>query len=296
MIKVLGVALVGSLASAVTAGEYARPELLVDSVELFAHIEGRTTTFSDAGVVLVSVEPDAANGTASLRGAKRIDPGQWKAAFTRGESIDAWSRRLRGIVPNPDATVIVFDDGVTPNAARSWWLLRYWGLDDVRLLNMKAEGRYFCAAAIRHYGLPTVSPGAEPLVAEPREERLAIRSEVLGLTTVGRSPTCLIDTRSDTEVANGFIPTASHADWVRFVDPATGKMRSADELAELLAEAGFDPNRPAVAYCRSGGRASVVAFAMELMGGDQVANYFGSWNDWTSDPTSPVAQLGATAE
>ena len=49
-------------------------------------------------------------------------------------------------------------------------------------------------------------------------------------------------------------------------------------------------NRPAVTYCQSGGRAAVVAFALELMGGKQVGNYYRSWSEWGNDPDTPVAK------
>ena len=42
-------------------------------------------------------------------------------------------------------------------------------------------------------------------------------------------------------------------------------------------------------YCQSGGRASVMAFALELMGGREVRNYYKSWAEWGNDPETPVA-------
>jgi thiosulfate/3-mercaptopyruvate sulfurtransferase len=49
-------------------------------------------------------------------------------------------------------------------------------------------------------------------------------------------------------------------------------------------------NQPAVTYCQSGGRASVVAFTLELMGGKQVKNYYRSWAEWGNAENTPVAK------
>lgn len=274
------------------AEAYARPELLVESPELFAHIDGRPTSFSEAGVVLVSAGSESPEALGWLPGAKAIDLRDWKSAFSDGESAEAWSERIRRLIPNPKATVIVFDNGVTPNAARAWWLLRYWGLSDVRLLNADLSGRIFCAAAIRSMGFPELQPASEAWIAKPLPSRLATHAQVAGIDAT----TCLVDARTDREIAEGFIPGAEHADWSRFVDPVTGKMRPADELNALLEEVGFDPDKPAIAYCRSGGRASVVAFAMELMGGQRVANYYGSWNEWSQLPNAPIERPAVEAE
>lgn len=283
---------VACLTSAALAEEYRRPELLVEPSELVAWLDD---PHPSVPTTLIDVRPAADWEAATLPGAEWIDIGDWKRAFGEGTDRAGWTERIRRSVSSPEARVVVFDNAFTPNAARAWWILRFWGVEDVRVLN---GGVKACRAA----GLP-VEPrqsfreqSPSTFVAKPHQERLATRAEMLSQAADANLPVCLIDTRSGTEVAAGVIPTAAHADWVRFVDPATGKIRSADELAALLDEAGFDPDEPAIAYCRSGGRASVVAFAMELMGGRKVANYFGSWNDWTSDPAAPVAELGVTVE
>ncbi|MEO0529321.1 MAG: rhodanese-like domain-containing protein [Planctomycetota bacterium] len=263
------------------AEEYVRPELLVEPSELWAWFN------NDVPHVLINVHADDASGTALLR-ARSINIGDWRRAFGDGTDEAAWTERLQSLVPSATVPVVVYDHGLTPNAARAWWVLKYWGLEDVRLLNGGLK-------AWRASGLPVESVHFEyqdsTFVATANPERLATRAEVLGIVDGGETAACLVDTRSPAEVIWGIIPSAKHSNWVHYVDPATGKMRSADELAVLLDEVGFEVDQSAVAYCRSGGRASVVAFAMELMGGRRVANYFSSWNDWRSDPSAPVGPV-----
>ena len=44
---------------------------------------------------------------------------------------------------------------------------------------------------------------------------------------------------------------------------------------------------PTATYCQGGVRASVMAFALELMGADPARNYDGSWGEWGADPKTP---------
>ncbi|WP_231615906.1 sulfurtransferase [Novipirellula artificiosorum] len=66
--------------------------------------------------------------------------------------------------------------------------------------------------------------------------------------------------------------------------------KSADELSELFALAGVDPQRPTATHCQSGGRASVMAFGLELMGMRNVSIYYAGWNDWGNAKETPVIE------
>ena len=53
-------------------------------------------------------------------------------------------------------------------------------------------------------------------------------------------------------------------------------------------EAGIDLNRPTASHCQSGGRASVMAFGLELMGAQDVRNYYRGWSEWGNVEDTPV--------
>jgi thiosulfate/3-mercaptopyruvate sulfurtransferase len=57
----------------------------------------------------------------------------------------------------------------------------------------------------------------------------------------------------------------------------------------VFAAAGVDLARPVVTSCGSGVTACVVAFALHLLGKDDVALYDGSWAEWGADPATPKA-------
>lgn len=257
---------------------YARPELLVEVEELHAHQSG-TAPLTDRPLTMIDVRDVEDFGQAAIPTAEHVDVAEWKAGFGDGTEAKAWSERIGSVLVDPESTVIVYDQSLTGSAARVWWILKYWGVEDVRILN----GGF---AAWRNAGGKVVEPqprNGPPIsfTAIPDADRLATMDEVQQLITGSKEAAALVDCRTDEEVDRGAIPSSNHLDWQALVDPETAKMKPAGELQQLLAQAGFDPGLPAVTYCQSGGRAAVMAFAMELMGGEEVANYYGSWGEWS---------------
>jgi thiosulfate/3-mercaptopyruvate sulfurtransferase len=57
----------------------------------------------------------------------------------------------------------------------------------------------------------------------------------------------------------------------------------------VFEEAGVDLDRPVITTCGSGMTACTVAFALHLIGKDDVALYDGSWAEWGFDPETPKA-------
>lgn len=226
-------------------------------------------------------------------GAVWVDVRAWDRAFTANPSPASWAKRLGEAGIDPAATVLVYGGNDVRDAARIWWLLRYWGGTDVRLLN---GGWAAWTAAGGRVSTEPSKPAAKTVTLAPRPSALATKEQLL--TALKASPPQLLDARSkaeycgesDTAARNGMIPGAVHLEWTETLDPKTKRFKSADELAKLLKERHVDVNRPAVTYCQSGGRAAVVAFALELMGGKQVGNYYRSWSEWGNDPNTPVAK------
>ena len=66
------------------------------------------------------------------------------------------------------------------------------------------------------------------------------------------------------------------------------RFKSSEELAQLFRAAEIDPAQPAVTYCRSGERAAMVVFTLELMGTKNVRNYYRGWEEWSNTDGSPV--------
>jgi thiosulfate/3-mercaptopyruvate sulfurtransferase len=175
-----------------------------------------------------------------------------------------------------------------------WWILRYWGVKDVRLLNGGWSG-YLAAKGETSTATPKVTQKTADLKAE--KDRLATKGQLLDWLKEGKGVQ-VIDTRSEGEFCgetvkakrSGTIPGAKHLEWSDTIDRKTGRFKTAAQLAKLFKEAGIDPAKPATTYCQSGGRAAVMAFVVELTSGKPARNYYRSWSEWGNDPKTPVVK------
>jgi thiosulfate/3-mercaptopyruvate sulfurtransferase len=266
------------------AERYPRPELLIEAADLakpevrqrFRILDARGRNKYLAGHIPAAVW---------------VDHVTWSRAFAAGQDPADWSRRLGALGIELTTPVVVYDDALGKDAARIWWILRFWGVRDVRLLNggWTAWQQGNTAASKEE---PAVAPTAPRLEARP--ERLATKEQVLA-TLKDRSAQ-IIDARSRDEYCgvektarrNGAIPGARHLEWSDLLDKQTQRFKSPAEMARLFKDAGIDLGRPAVAHCQSGGRSSVMAFALELMGAKDVRNYYRSWAEWGNADDTPI--------
>ncbi len=243
--------------------------------------------------VILDVRSSEAYEAGHIPGAIRVDPNQWKDAFGDGSDAEGWSKRIGDLGIGADSSVVVYDDSAAKDAARIWWILRYWGVRDARLLNggwktWKAEGLPVTAEV-------PAPPTPAAFEAAPVKRRLAAKDEVLKSIHDHRFQ--IIDSRSEDEfcgidlqknLRGGAIPGAKHLDWVNLVDQETHRFKSPDELKKLFDEAGIDPGKPTASHCQSGGRASVMVFALELMGAKNAKNYYPGWSEWGNLKDTPI--------
>ncbi len=90
-------------------------------------------------------------------------------------------------------------------------------------------------------------------------------------------------------VPNGRIPGALNLPFNQVMN-ADGTYKSPEELRAAFTAAGVDLDAPVAATCGSGVTASVLLFAMHLLGKQDAALYDGSWSEWGSDPATPKAE------
>jgi len=268
------------------AEKYPRPNLLLEPAELATPEVAREFTILD-------VRSQEAYQKEHVPGARRVDHDEWKTAFGDGKDAEGWGKRIGQLGIGPRSKVVIYDDNGIKDAARIWWILRYWDLDDVRLLSGGWKGW-------KAGGYPTTDaapPPASPAEfrARPRHERLTTMEQVLRSLRGGSLQ--IVDARSENEFCGvdtlenkrgGAIPGAKHLDWSDLIDQATQRFKSPEQLRRLFGQAGIDLSRPAAAHCQSGGRAAVMVFALELMGAKSVSNYYRGWSEWGNAEDTPV--------
>jgi thiosulfate/3-mercaptopyruvate sulfurtransferase len=90
----------------------------------------------------------------------------------------------------------------------------------------------------------------------------------------------------------GRIPGSVWIEWYRMMKPTPlGPMfKSSAEILAECATVGITPETPVIVYCFKGARASNTFVALEEAGLKDVSIYFGSWNEWSRDPSLPIEQ------
>jgi thiosulfate/3-mercaptopyruvate sulfurtransferase len=197
--------------------------------------------------------------------------------------------------------VVLYGDRNNWFAAYTYWYLRYYGHDKVKLVNGPRE-RWIGEGRGTSTETPDYSP--ETFTATQGDESIRARQPEV-LESLERE-TRLVDVRSPQEYSGeliampgyeqegaqraGHIPGAASVPWAKAVDE-DGTFKAADELKELYRDNGVigQKDEPIIAYCRIGERPAHTWFVLhELLGLEDVKNYDGSWTEWGSLVGVPV--------
>ena len=197
-----------------------------------------------------------------------------------------------------DDTVVLYGDNSNWFAAYTYWQFKYYGHEDVRLMN---GGRDYWLD--NDYPLTEEAPEFSETDYDargPYESIRAYRDDVEKAIGKGLP---LVDVRSPEEYSGeilappglqetaqrgGHVPGARNISWAATVND-DGTFKSADELRELYESEGVTDDQDVIAYCRIGERSSIAWFALhELLGYDDVTNYDGSWTEWGNLVGAPI--------
>lgn len=220
------------------------------------------------------------------------DPAFW---FER-PSADTFAEEIANLGVSDESRVVLYDaTDLNIWAARLWWLLRVFGFDRAGILNggwtqWTREGRPISTT--------TPEPNRGTFTPNFRSDLIASKDEVLD--AIDDSGTCLVNAlRTEDHVGDGpvkygrpgRIPGSVNvpAAWDHgIVDPNTARYRPRNELRRMFARVGaFDQER-VITYCGGAISASSVAFALTLVGVENVAVYDGSLDEWGNDDSLPM--------
>ncbi|HEY1349986.1 MAG TPA: sulfurtransferase [Ktedonobacteraceae bacterium] len=205
---------------------------------------------------------------------------------------EQFARVLSGLGIGDRHLVVAYDSHPASQfATRLWWALRYYGHNDVVVLNgglprWQRENRPLCA------DLPTYAPAPFTPVVQP-----ALRASAQDvLAALAQPGTRLIDAREFAQYTGatarahgraGHIPGAINIPREELI-ASDGTFRSEEELRQIFADRQVEPGEHIIAYCNGGVAATTVLFSLALLGYPSLTNYDGSWNEWGARADLPA--------
>jgi thiosulfate/3-mercaptopyruvate sulfurtransferase len=277
---------------------YVHPEVLVDTQWVEEHLKDPKVRIAE-----VDYDSKANYELGHIPGAVLFD---WKNdindPITRNVlSKESCQNLLQNAGINNDTTLLLYGDFNNWFAAFAFWVLKYYGYKDIRLIN-GGRKKWLQEDRALTKDVPTYSKG-NFAANEPDsnirvfldEVKRALSAPELKMVDV-RSPKeftgeILAPPEYPTEHAQrgGHIPGAVNIPWAQAVNDSDGTFKSTDELKQLYESKGITPDKEIIAYCRIGERSSHTWFVLKyLLGYPKVKNYDGSWTEWGNMIANPI--------
>jgi thiosulfate/3-mercaptopyruvate sulfurtransferase len=268
---------------------YARPELLVDTTWLAAHLD-------DPAVRIVDLRPRGYD-EGHVPGAVWLDNNAIRIAGRAPDFLPTpaeFEELMARLGISDNTRVVAYDERGGIYAARLWWILNHYGHANVALL----DGGWVKWIADKR---PTST--AVPALARTSFKvgrgtvKVATADQVR--SAINRPGTKLIDARTQPEIdgkdlrnikRGGYIESSIPVYWEDTLDPATKTFKSADDIRKLYRDRGIQSADEVIVYCQVGMRASHDLFTLALIGHDlgKLSNYYGSWEEWGNRADTPI--------
>jgi thiosulfate/3-mercaptopyruvate sulfurtransferase len=279
------------------SSRYAHPEVLVDTSWTEDHLKDPNVRIAE-----VDYDPKANYDLGHIPGSVLFD---WKKDINDPLNRNIISKEsceelLKKSGINQDTTLILYGDFNNWFAAFAFWVFKYYGYNDVRIMN---GGRKKWLEEDRSLDktIATYPPGN--FKASDPDER--IRTYLNHVSeSLKNNQSILVDVRSPAEFKGevtapaeyptehaqrgGHIPAAINVPWGKAVNE-DGTFKSIEDLTKLYNENGIHPEKEVISYCRIGERSSHTWFVLKyLLGYPDVKNYDGSWTEWGNMIGNPI--------
>jgi thiosulfate/3-mercaptopyruvate sulfurtransferase len=278
---------------------YAHPEVLVDTQWVEEHVKD-----SKVRIAEVDYDPKANYQLGHVPGAVLFD---WRQDINDPVSRNVLSKQayedlLQRAGVNNDTTLVLYGDFNNWFAAFAFWVFKYYGFKDVRIMN---GGRKKWLEEDREVNKDIPNYPKGNLKATDPDKNIRVFLDEVKQSLDAKDRIRMVDVRSPKEFTGeilappeyptehaqrgGHIPGAENIPWAQAVNDKDGTFKSADELKKLYESKGITPDKEIIAYCRIGERSSHTWFVLKyLLGYPNVKNYDGSWTEWGNMIANPI--------
>jgi thiosulfate/3-mercaptopyruvate sulfurtransferase len=202
---------------------------------------------------------------------------------------------------NDNSILVLYGDFNNWFAAFAFWVFKYYGFKDVRIMN---GGRKKWLEEDRAISKDIPSYSSGNFKAKDPDENIRTYLNYVSNSMDKQNSIVLVDVRSPQEFSGeitapaeyptehaqrgGHIPGAVNIPWAKAVNE-DGTFKSPEELRKLYQEKGITSEKEVISYCRIGERSSHTWFVLKyLLGYPNVKNYDGSWTEWGNMIGNPI--------
>ncbi|MDX9848452.1 MAG: rhodanese-like domain-containing protein [Tenuifilaceae bacterium] len=189
------------------------------------------------------------------------------------KSPEELAKILGGKGLDPAKKIIIYDTGSNKSAGRLYWILKYLGFSDVKVLDGHINAWRAARAPVTNAATAVKAVSFTPKVNEKIFADIKYVKSKLGSAV-------LVDVRDDNEIAGGMIKGAKHFKYDMVINE-NGTLKSKEELAKMFNEAGITKDKEVILYCATSVRAGIVFLALtSVLEYPNVKVYDGAYNEW----------------
>ena len=277
--------------------DYASDNVLVSTQWISDHLNDPKVR-----VIEADYNPVASYKVGHIPGAVLVD---WRKELVDSTKRDIISKEsfenlLQRAGVNDDTILIVYGDFKNWFATFTFWLSKYYGVQDVRLLNGSRRKWYeenrpvsldipSCTRGNFNASDPNKSirvfmPYVREILDTDNKILVDVRSKDEYLGKVSAPP----EYSAEYGQLDGHIPGALNLPWDWAVNQ-DGTFKSADELRGIYESIGITRDKEIITYCRIGERSAYTWFVLKyLLGYPNVKSYDGSWLEWSNTIGNPI--------
>ena len=190
--------------------------------------------------------------------------------------------------------VVVYDVYGMQSAARTWWMFRVFGHDNVSVLNgglpkWEAEERPITAET-KLRTVTNFAAGFRPELVRGIDDVRAVveagGAQIVDARAIGRFTA--IEPEPRPGMRSGHMPGAINLPFTELLDPAFREFKDTATILDRVQAANIDLSQPVITSCGSGVTACAVSLALFLAGKEDAAVYDGSWSEWGGRQDTPI--------
>jgi thiosulfate/3-mercaptopyruvate sulfurtransferase len=213
-------------------------------------------------------------------------------------TAEAFEQAVRKLGVNNDHTIIAYDRLGLMSAARVWWLFRYFGHQNVAILDGGLPKWLESNFSVDNQA---VNFPEGNFVASVAPELLKTADQVLAVANNVDKRSVVVDARAAARFAgtspeprpklrSGHIPNSINLPFNSLLNN-DHTFKDKQQIAAAFRDAGVDVSKPIITSCGSGVTACILALGLKQLGVENASVFDGSWTQWGSTESLPIATL-----